>query len=105
MRRVLWRFTSSRSNEPRNDLNYPDGQQIRLGDRVQLWPGAEGTVVCSLDTEEYSDRFPKREWDYLRSGVLISSPQVGLIHFLEAEASLRLVERAQGTGDPGPNAS
>jgi hypothetical protein len=82
------------SRTARNDLNYPDGAQIRLGDRVQLWPGVQGTVVCSLDTEEFSDTFPKREWDYLRSGVMISSPQAGLIHFLEAEASLRLIERA-----------
>ena len=35
-------------------MHYPDGQAIRLGDRMALRDGSEATVLCSIDTEEYS---------------------------------------------------
>ncbi len=76
-------------------MRYPDGQTARLGDRVRLWHGAEGTVVCSLDTNGYSAEYPRDAWDYLRRGVLIHSAQTGLIHYLEPEATFELLERAK----------
>ena len=74
-------------------VQYSDGKQAHLGDKVHLWNGAEGVVVCSLDTNEYSDDYPEREWGYLRKGVLILSPQAGLIHYLEPESTFQLIER------------
>jgi hypothetical protein len=74
-------------------MKYPDGQIAHLGDRVRLWDTAEGTVVCSLDTDEFSDGYPKDQWGYLRQGVLIYSAQTGLIHYLEPEATFQLLER------------
>jgi hypothetical protein len=76
-------------------MRYPDGQIARRGDRVRLWNGVEGTVVCSLDSDEFSDEYPREQWTYLRSGVLIQSPQTGLIHYLEPEATFELLERAR----------
>ena len=64
-------------------MKYPDGQIARLGDRVRLWDAAEGTVVCSLDTEEFTDEYPKDQWGYLGQGVLIHSSQT--VHYLEPE--------------------
>lgn len=75
-------------------MKYPDGQEVHLGDRVHLWAGAEGTVVCSLDTREFSEGYPEAEWGYLRKGVLIDSPQAGLIHYLEPEDSFKLIRRS-----------
>lgn len=74
-------------------MNYADGQQIRLNDRVELWEGNQGTVVCSLDTWEFSEAYPEAEWVYLNVGILIASEQAGLLHFTEPENSLRLVSR------------
>ncbi len=76
-------------------MRYPDGQTARCGDRVRLWESVEGTVVCSLDTGEFSAAYAKAEWDYLRRGVLIHSLQTGLIHYLEPEATFELRERAK----------
>jgi hypothetical protein len=75
-------------------MKYPTGEDVLLGDRVSLWGGAEGLVVCSLDTNEYSTDYPAGEWSYLKSGVLILSPQAGLIHYIEPEPSLKLLQRA-----------
>jgi hypothetical protein len=78
-------------------MHYPDGQLAHVGDEVQLWNGATGVVVCSLDTVEYTTGFPEAEWRYLKSGVLIRSPQAGLIHYLEPEASFQLIARGRST--------
>jgi hypothetical protein len=74
-------------------MQYPDGQTAHLGDRVQLWRDAEGVVVCSIDTGEYSPDYPESEWSYLSEGLLILSSEVGLIHYLAPESSFRLLSR------------
>ena len=76
-------------------MKYPDGQIAHVGDRVGLWNGVEGTVVCSLDTQEFSDQYPVDQWGYLTSGVLIHSTQTGLIHYLEPEPSFQLLGRRE----------
>jgi hypothetical protein len=80
-------------------MRYPDGGEVRLGDRITLWDGNEGTVVCSIDTGEYSLSYPKEHWDYLGSGVLVLSEKAGLIHYREPERTMRLLKR--GATDEG----
>lgn len=74
-------------------MKYPDGQDVRLGDKVKLCDDI-GTVVCSIDTGEYSDDHPEAAWGYLGKGVMISFPKHGLIHYEEPEADLQLLSRA-----------
>jgi hypothetical protein len=70
-----------------------DGSEVRLGDRVELWPGNPGTVVFSIDTDEYSDAYPREQRDYLGSGVMVLSEKAGLIHYEQPEPSMRLLAR------------
>ena len=74
-------------------MTYPDGQQIRVGDKVKLWNGCYGLVVVSIDTDEYSTEYPKEEWSYLKAGILIDSDQAGLIHYPLFTDKLQLVTR------------
>jgi len=74
-------------------MKYLNGQEVRLGDNVKLWSDAEGIVVCSIDTNEYSKEYPESEWGYLKKGVLIKSPQAGLIHYMEPETTMELLRR------------
>ena len=76
-------------------MKYPDGQQVKLGDRVKLGKDREGIVVCSIDTDEYSAEHPKEQWGYLKKGVMIEFSLYGLIHYEEAEPDLELMGRAQ----------
>jgi hypothetical protein len=62
-------------------MKYLDGQEVRLGDTVALGGDQQGIVVCSIDTEEYSDAYPRSQWEYLNTGVLIVFPTYGLIHY------------------------
>jgi|SRR5215469_1539501 len=79
-------------------MKYPDGQEVRLGDVVALGIDRRGVVVCSIDTGEYTDAYPRAEWGYLAAGVLIEFPSYGLVHYKEPEAGLRLVAHAPGPG-------
>jgi hypothetical protein len=78
-------------------MKYSDGQEARLGDKVKLWEGCYGVVVCSMDTNEYPVEYPKDEWGYLKTGVLIDSDKAGLIHYIKPEQNMELIERAKET--------
>lgn len=75
-------------------MKYSDGSEAKLGDRVKLWDGIYGVVVCSFDTSEYFAGYPKDEWEYLKSGVMIKTDKAGLIHYIEADEDLELIKRA-----------
>jgi hypothetical protein len=77
-------------------MRYPDGQEVRLGDRVELGQDEGGIVVASIDTSEYGREHPEAQWSYLKKGVMIEFPRYGLIHYEEPDPDLRLVARAEG---------
>jgi hypothetical protein len=76
-------------------MKYPNGEDVRLGDRVRLGEDDHGLVVASIDTGEYSDAHPKAQWEYLEKGVMIEFPKYGLIHYEEPEPDLKLIERGK----------
>ncbi|MGF1528204.1 MAG: hypothetical protein ACFCBW_15605 [Candidatus Competibacterales bacterium] len=75
-------------------MKYPNGDLAHIGDRVRLG-NEEGIVVCSIDTEEYSEEHPKEQWSYLGKGVMVEFRKFGLIHYEEPENDLRLIARAK----------
>jgi hypothetical protein len=76
-------------------MKYLSGDTAHLGDTVKLGDGASGKIVCSMDTSEYSAEYPRSEWGYLGRGVLIESPEVGLIHHLDSDPELTMIRRAK----------
>lgn len=74
-------------------MNYSDGQQVRLNDQAGF-NGEVGVVVCSMDTDEYTDAYPRKDWEYLKLGVMVDFPESGLVYFDEADADLRLIARS-----------
>lgn len=74
-------------------MKYADGKDVKLGDKVELWGGCFGEVVCSIDAGEYSKEFSEDDWAYLKSGVVISTVGKGVIHFIESDEDLRLLRR------------
>ena len=73
-------------------MNYPDGKKVKVGDRLKLWDGCFGTVVCSVEDDEYTPEHSRDHWAYLKTGVLIDSSK-GLIHYDAPEDSFELLER------------
>lgn len=76
-------------------MNYADGQEVIIGDNVQLGNDKGGVVVCSIDRAEYSEDQPKEKWEYLGKGVVIEFPTFGLIHYEEPEEDLILISRSE----------
>ena len=67
-------------------MKYPDGQEVKLGDRVKLGRDEVGVVVASMDSDEYSSEHPKSQWGYLQRGVMIQFPQLGLVRYEKPES-------------------
>jgi hypothetical protein len=88
----------SRLNGSELQVKYADGQDVRLGDRVRLGDDDGGRVVCLIETAEYSDECPEAQWRYLKKGVMIKFPRFGLIHYVELEDDLQLIERKGEAG-------
>ena len=61
-------------------MRYPSGVTIKVGDRVRLSNGDSGVVVFCVDTGEYADEFPKEEWQYLKTGVMVKTNGGALVH-------------------------
>ncbi|MCX7110325.1 MAG: hypothetical protein NTX45_09380 [Proteobacteria bacterium] len=72
---------------------YPNGVSVKVGDKIRLWNGCHGVVVCSIDTNEYTPYYSKAEWGYLETGIVIKSDNGSLFHYAEVDEDIELVER------------
>ncbi len=75
-------------------MNYADGREARIGDRVRLGADDRGVVVCSIDRGEYSSEHPREKWGYLGRGIVVDFPKFGIIHYTEPEEDLVLLSRS-----------
>lgn len=73
-------------------MKYPDGTVARLGDRVRITNGDSGTIVASMDTNEFSTEYPERNYAHLKTGILILTDKGALVRFEEPDHS-KLLER------------
>jgi hypothetical protein len=69
-----------------------NGHSIAVGDRVKILGNMTGVVVCSIDTGDGSPDCPIEQWQYLRYGIMVDTPEAGLVHITES-ADLRLLDR------------
>ena len=74
-------------------MKYPSGEQARIGDQITIgsW---KGTIVCSMDDDQYSVDHPKTHWAYLGRGVMVLTDAAGLIHYKEPDHEMVFVSRA-----------
>ena len=75
-------------------MKYPDGSNVLLGDIVTLGGGMTGVVVFNFETEEFTKGFDKDEWKDFKTGIMVKSPQAGLVYYAEDCIDLTLVKRA-----------
>ncbi len=60
-------------------LHYPTGEEIKVGDIVQ-YGNSQGKIVFIVNTDRYSEKYPKEEWVYLKEGFGVETERYGLIH-------------------------
>jgi hypothetical protein len=73
-------------------MNYSDGRKIKAGDKVELWLNCYGSVVCSIDDGVYTLNYPKKDWAYLKSGILVKMDNDELMHYSVEDYDLKYVE-------------
>jgi hypothetical protein len=73
-------------------MRYSDGRPVALGDRFKLWDGQYGTVVCSIDTREFSQEYPKSDWAYLKSGIIVKTDTGEIFHYTEPDEDFELIK-------------
>ncbi len=61
-------------------LHYGTGEEMHIGDRVEA-DGMVGTVMCVIDSAQFSTEFPEEHWAYLERGFMFLSDENILIHF------------------------
>ena len=69
-----------------------NGRQVKVGDRVKLWENRIGTVVCSMDTREFSRKYSEADWGYLSSGVLIEADTGELFQYDEPDEDFEIID-------------
>ena len=77
-------------------MKYADGQHVSVGDRVKLSSSQIGTVVCSIETSQFTTKFPQSDWGYLKSGIIIETDSGEVFHYTEADEDLELVSAKTG---------
>lgn len=73
-------------------MNDATGRPIRLGDKVAIGSGISGTVVFSIDTDEFAPGFPKAVWAYLERGIMVETEQAGLIYLTEPDEDTEIID-------------
>jgi hypothetical protein len=64
-------------------MKYADGSLARLGDRVLIRNGDAGVIVFSVDTNEFSPKYPREDWPDVKSGVMVLTDKGALVRFAE----------------------
>jgi hypothetical protein len=72
-------------------MKYLNNRDVAVGDRLLLWHDQPGTVVCSIDTGEFTEEYPKEQWGYLKSGILAKTDIEELFHYTEPDEDLELM--------------
>lgn len=72
---------------------YQDGQKVMPGDHVDIGGNMKGIVMCSLDDKTSEEGFPIEHWMDLKEGIIVSSPEAGIIHYPKYDPSLTLIRR------------
>ena len=69
-------------------MKYADGTEVRLGDRVRITNGDTGTVVASMDTNEYGPEAPRENWAHMGEGILVRTDLGAIVQFDDSHSKL-----------------
>ncbi|XKM13304.1 hypothetical protein RCS94_09805 [Orbaceae bacterium ac157xtp] len=82
-------------------MRYMNNDEILLGDQVSLGGGMTGVVVCCFDNGQFAPAFKSEDWQDYTQGVMVKSPEGGLIYYQHQSEDLALISRkcfCEGSG-------
>lgn len=63
-----------------------------VGDMVTL-DNEKGIIVFVISSNQYSEDYPQKEWEYLKEGFGIETEKLGLVHQIEPDEDLEFIKR------------
>lgn len=72
--------------------HYASGEPICLGDEVRIGTMGSGRVIGIIDTGEFLGEHKKEHWVDFR-GILVESPEYGLLNYQDQKRMLELAKR------------
>ena len=76
-------------------MKYANGKDVKLGDQIQIATAVFGEIVAVIEKGDFAASLLKKEWEYLQYGVLINSPQMGLVHETVFDEGVKLIRRIE----------
>jgi hypothetical protein len=70
-----------------------NGVPLKIGDNVRLWRGNCGYVVCDFDSDQFTDKYPRSDWDHVKMGILVEMNSGELFHYNETDEDIERVEK------------
>ncbi|SUB81778.1 Uncharacterised protein [Pragia fontium] len=75
-------------------MRYMNNDEIMLGDQVSLSGGMRGVVVCCFENRLFVPaEFKMEDWKDYTEGVMVKSPQAGLIYYPHQSVDIVLINR------------
>lgn len=74
-------------------MKYMNNDEIMLGDQVSLGGGMTGIVVCCFENGQFAPEFKIEDWNDYTEGVMVESPEGGLIYYQYQSEDLELIGR------------
>ncbi|WP_124200221.1 hypothetical protein [Pseudomonas aeruginosa] len=74
-------------------MRYSNGKKVELGDKIDLGDGDTAIIVGIIDENLYSEEYPKSDWEYLKSGLLILTRDSALLYYPKIEDEIKLISR------------
>jgi hypothetical protein len=68
-------------------MKYKDGTEVHLGDRVETRSGDKGTVIASIDADEYGPEAKKEDWAYLGDGIVVRTDRGAFVRFESSDST------------------
>ena len=77
-------------------MKYSDGNDTKLGDIVLDEHVGQGVVVFCIDSGQYSESYPQKQWEYLGKGIMVRFHDGGDVYYEGPEpyGDLTLIARA-----------
>ena len=76
----------------KKSLYYLSGKEVLIGDKVKL-DGIIGTVVFVIPSNQYSEEYLEKDWNYLKKGFGILTEKLGLVHLISPDEDTILNKR------------
>lgn len=72
-------------------MKYINGEEVKVGDQVNLGGGDAGMVVGVIDTSSFAHDYSAEKWAYLKTGLLILTNDSALVHCPGLDEDVELI--------------